>query len=151
MLINHWNEIDESPLAAYTPRRIISQNRRPSNRSAIYKFETAGKEGEEVNRIADVLSGWAIADNSFIPDPQTYHEAMPSIDHARWRKATLEEWNALLIGNTFEILAQGTDAGNYEPITIPPDIKPIGSKWVYKVKLNPDGTKRYKVRLVIKG
>ena len=76
---------------------------------------------------------------------------MSLIDHARWRKATLEEWNAPLINNTFEIFTQDTDAGNYEPITIPPDVKPIGSKWVYKAKLNPDGTKRYKVRLAIKG
>jgi hypothetical protein len=30
-------------------------------------------------------------------------------------------------------------------------VKPIGSKWVYKTKHNPDGTIRYKARLVIKG
>ena len=29
--------------------------------------------------------------------------------------------------------------------------KPIGCKWVYKTKTNPDGTLRYKARLVIKG
>ena len=29
-------------------------------------------------------------------------------------------------------------------------VKPIGSKWVYKTKHNPDGTVRYKARLVIK-
>jgi len=29
--------------------------------------------------------------------------------------------------------------------------KPIGCKWVYKTKMDPDGTLRYKARLVIKG
>jgi len=29
--------------------------------------------------------------------------------------------------------------------------KPIGCKWVYKTKTNPDGTLRYKARLVING
>ena len=35
---------------------------------------------------------------------------------------------------------------------LPSGKRPIGCKWVYKVKLNPDGTlKRYKARLVAKG
>jgi len=28
---------------------------------------------------------------------------------------------------------------------------PIGCKWIYKKKINPDGSTRYKARLVIKG
>jgi len=29
-------------------------------------------------------------------------------------------------------------------------VKPIGSKWVYKAKHNPNGSTRYKAQLVIK-
>jgi hypothetical protein len=40
----------------------------------------------------------------------------------------------------------------WEVIEHPYGCKPIGSKWVFKKKLRPDGTiERYKARLVIKG
>ena len=95
-----------------------------------------------------IAETFTITNNSFITDPQTYSEAMSSVDNLRWRNATLEEWNALLFNNTFEMF---TDTDNKTPIQIPPDIRPIGSRWVYKIKLNPDGTRRFKVRLVVKG
>ena len=40
----------------------------------------------------------------------------------------------------------------WELTPLPPGKTPIGCKWIYKVKLNPDGTvERYKTRLVAKG
>ncbi|KAL0386217.1 UNVERIFIED_CONTAM: Retrovirus-related Pol polyprotein from transposon TNT 1-94 [Sesamum radiatum] len=40
----------------------------------------------------------------------------------------------------------------WELTTIPHDKKAIGSKWVFKLKMNPDGSvKRYKAWLVVKG
>ena len=35
--------------------------------------------------------------------------------------------------------------------TIPASTQPIGCKWVFLLKTNPDGTQRFKARLVIKG
>jgi hypothetical protein len=42
--------------------------------------------------------------------------------------------------------------GTWELVDLPPLVKPIGSKWVYKVKYKADGTvERHKARLVAKG
>ena len=50
------------------------------------------------------------------------------------------ELNALETTNTWSIMP------------FPPDKKPIGCKWVYKIKRHSDGSiERYKARLVAKG
>jgi hypothetical protein len=88
-------------------------------------------------------------------DPTSYKQAMESPDHELWRKATMEEWKSLLENHTFEAAPNVTLTEDLT-LTIPDSlvpygIKPIGCKWVYKIKRNPDGTTRNKVRLVIKG
>jgi hypothetical protein len=98
---------------------------------------------------------------SLISDPTSYEEAMNGPNREQWKKATIEEWNAILENDTFEVftdhrlkpnLNEGTtEIENHTPIQVPFDIKPIGSKWVYRTKRNPDGMTRYKVRLVVKG
>jgi hypothetical protein len=74
-------------------------------------------------------------------DPQTYEEAMASPQKVLWQQAIKEESTSILRNETFAINKQT------ESIMKPP----IGSKWVFKTKRNPDGSLRYKARLVIKG
>ena len=54
-----------------------------------------------------------------------------------------EECTSIRLNNTF------TTINSREASQLP--VKPIGSKWVYKTKHNPDGAIQYKARLVIKG
>ena len=95
-------------------------------------------------------------------DTLSYQEAMTSTDSQRWKLATLEEWGAILDNGTFQDFKgqsetpgldrrQEKHSKGLQPLAAPAGMKVISSKWVYKTKINPDGTTRYKVRLVIRG
>ncbi|XP_037496042.1 uncharacterized mitochondrial protein AtMg00820-like [Jatropha curcas] len=69
--------------------------------------------------------------------PSCYSQAS---QNERWQKAMQDELQALHENHTWDILP------------CPPNVKPIGCKWVYSVKRRSDGTlDRYKARLVALG
>uniref|UniRef100_A0A2N9EIP0 Reverse transcriptase Ty1/copia-type domain-containing protein n=1 Tax=Fagus sylvatica TaxID=28930 RepID=A0A2N9EIP0_FAGSY len=70
-------------------------------------------------------------------EPKTYSQA---VRDPRWREAMSKEITAFEHNNTWTL----------EPL--PPGKKPIGCKWIYKVKYHSNGTiKRFKACLVAKG
>jgi hypothetical protein len=72
--------------------------------------------------------------------PSTIEEAYSSHDADFWKEAIKSETDSIMSNATWEVVER------------PYACKPIGSKWVFKKKLRPDGTiERYKARLVIKG
>ena len=74
---------------------------------------------------------------SSISIPTCYTQVM---EHERGQKAMEAELEALKENHTWDI------------VSCPPNVKPIGSKWVYPVKLKSDGSlDRYKARLVALG
>ena len=74
---------------------------------------------------------------SSIPTPTSFTQA--SKDPA-WRAAMNEEYTALMHNQTWTLVSP------------PKQCKPIGCKWVFRVKLKADGSlERYKARLVAKG
>ncbi|KAL0460027.1 UNVERIFIED_CONTAM: Retrovirus-related Pol polyprotein from transposon RE1 [Sesamum latifolium] len=74
---------------------------------------------------------------SIIKEPRCYMQAK---DCKEWVHAMQQEIQALEKNQTWDI------------VDLPTGKKAIGCKWVYKVKLNPDGSiERYKARLVAKG
>jgi hypothetical protein len=73
-------------------------------------------------------------------EPKSYRDAMRRLDSELWYQAMVREMEAHLENGTWEL------------VKLPPGRKAIGSKWVFKVKHNPDGTvERCKARLVAKG
>lgn len=73
-------------------------------------------------------------------DPKTYKEAVTSPDGPMWKEAIKSKVDYILQNHTWEL------------VDLPASSKILGSKWVFKKKLKPDGTiDKYKARLVIKG
>lgn len=63
-----------------------------------------------------------------------------AVKDENWRLAMRSELDALERNNTWEL------------VSLPPDKKPIGCKWVFRINYKSDGTiERYKARLVILG
>jgi len=79
----------------------------------------------------------------------TYRAALQSPQARQWKEAMRQEWQALVENHTFDIVKKGNVVQT--PITDRTEEEPIGCKWIYKRKINPDGSTRYKARLVIKG
>jgi len=72
--------------------------------------------------------------------PKTLAEAQGLPDAALWMEAVKKETESLESNKT------------WSTVECPKDRKPISSKWLFKVKENPDGTvNKYKARLVAKG
>ncbi|GMJ14768.1 hypothetical protein HRI_005146000 [Hibiscus trionum] len=73
-------------------------------------------------------------------EPSTFEEAMNNSDASQWMAAMQEEIEALHKNNTWEL------------VPLPQGRKPIGNKWVFKIKRNGDDqVERYRARLVVKG
>ncbi|GJT06832.1 retrovirus-related pol polyprotein from transposon TNT 1-94 [Tanacetum coccineum] len=73
-------------------------------------------------------------------EPSTLQEELNNPDASFWKEAMQEEIEALHKNKTWEL------------VLLPRGRKPIGNKWVYKIKRNGDDqVERYRVRLVVKG
>jgi hypothetical protein len=99
--------------------------------------------GSRVTRSQREASAEALTASEATGDPYTYAEAMESPQRDHWKRAMEEESTSILLNNTFYTL-NSRQAWQQQ-------VKPIGSKWVYKTKHNPDGSTWYKARQIIKG
>jgi len=106
-----------------------------------WKLSNAQLDNEVDDEIEDADMGYEIACSTVsMAEPLSYAEAMRHPDAEQWKQAALEELNAHSTNGTWKLIPR------------PPGNKVIGSKWVFKVKRNIDGSiERYKGRLVVKG
>ena len=75
-----------------------------------------------------------------VSEPRNVEEAMNTPEKNHWLEAMQKEMDSLKQNDVWELVA------------LPEGRKPVGSKWVFKTKLNADGKiERYKARLVAQG
>ncbi|KAE8706762.1 Retrovirus-related Pol polyprotein from transposon TNT 1-94 [Hibiscus syriacus] len=71
-------------------------------------------------------------------EPECYDEAMQVEDSVKWESSMKDEMDSLLSNQTWELAE------------LPPGKKTLHNKWIYRIKEEHDGSKRYKARLVVK-
>ncbi|WVZ16376.1 hypothetical protein V8G54_009358 [Vigna mungo] len=72
-------------------------------------------------------------------EPESYEEACQMTNASKWELAMKDEMKSLMSNQTWEL------------VELPVGKKALHNKWVYRVKEDHDGSKRYKARLVVKG
>ncbi|KAE8695627.1 Potassium transporter 10 [Hibiscus syriacus] len=72
-------------------------------------------------------------------EPECYDEAMQVEDSVKWESSMKDEMDLLMSNQTWELAE------------LPPGKKALHNKWIYRIKEEHDGSKRYKARLVVKG
>ena len=74
-----------------------------------------------------------------VEEPRSYREAMTGPQAVEWTSGCTTEMHQLRHNDTWTL------------VTAPPDTNIVGCKWVLKLKLMPDGSVKYKARLVAQG
>ena len=84
--------------------------------------------------------GFAYVAHAHSSDPLTLSQATKRPDWPKWEAAIKEELRSLEAFSTFEV------------VDLPPGKRPVGCKYVFKIKYRPDGSiDKYKVRLLAQG
>ena len=115
-------------------------------------FDTISENSHDQNKDGEIeprRSKRARTEKSFGPDfltyilegePQTYKEAVNSMEGLMWKEVIKSEIDSILLNHIWEL------------VDLPPGCKPLSSKWIFKRKQKVDGSiDKYKARFVIKG
>ena len=110
------------------------------------EHEAQPKKSSRLRKPVERLGEWLYSANSTNvcesadPDPKNLSEALQRPDRKCWIEATESEYDSLIDNNVWELTK------------LPEGRKPVGCKWVFKKKMNPDGSiQKYKARLVAQG
>jgi len=91
-------------------------------------------------RPPDYYGEWVTVVNAEMREPKTAKDALACDDKVKWREAMNKELESLKQNKVWDL------------IELPKDRKPVGSKWVFKLKTDADGNdERNKARLVAQG
>lgn len=141
---NQENNIEENQENNYEDEEIfhdaediqdVIQNQAPVHEEELRR-STRSTAGIPSKHLEDYVT-YKVSQNS---DPRTFRDAMISPDKDKWIEAMQEELNSLEENETWDL------------VDLPKFKNPVGSKWVFKRKLNEQNkVVSYKARLVAQG
>ncbi|XP_076883210.1 uncharacterized protein LOC143531908 [Bidens hawaiensis] len=127
------------------PEPVITENEGTSNTQNQDNAEPANQlrrssRSRRPTNFDDFVTYLTEADTKKLNDPISYNEAMSSDQSSEWNKAMIDELDSMRKNDVWDL------------VELPNGFKPVGCKWVFKTKLDPNGNvERYKARLVAKG
>ena len=121
----------------WTPATEQTEARRNLTKIANVNHE----ESEDDNKPMEVHFIYSTTLASDPGEPRHYKNAISSDENKLWIKAIKEE-----IGNFYK-----RDVWKKVPRSVLKGKKPLGNRWVFKKKIETDGSVRYKARVVVKG
>ncbi|KAE8723109.1 Retrovirus-related Pol polyprotein from transposon TNT 1-94 [Hibiscus syriacus] len=117
----------------YKDRSILKQFKKNHTHQELRRSSRIPKPTQ---RYSPSLHYLLLTDNG---EPECYDEAMQVEDSVKWESSMKDEMDSLMSNQTWELTE------------LPPGKKALHNKWIYRIKEEHDGSKRYKARLVVKG
>ncbi|RVW61459.1 Retrovirus-related Pol polyprotein from transposon TNT 1-94 [Vitis vinifera] len=102
----------------------------------IVEVRRSSRNTRPPQRYSPVLNYLLLTDGG---EPECYDEALQDENSSKWELAMKDEMDSLLGNQTWQLTE------------LPVGKKALHNKWVYRIKNEHDGSKRYKARLVVKG
>ncbi|RVW83913.1 Retrovirus-related Pol polyprotein from transposon TNT 1-94 [Vitis vinifera] len=102
----------------------------------IVEVRRSSRNTRPPQRYSPVLNYLLLTDGG---EPECYDEALQDENSSKWELAMKDEMDSLLGNQTWQLTK------------LPVGKKALHNKWVYRIKNEHDGSKRYKARLVVKG
>lgn len=105
-------------------------------RTPVAPIRRSSRTIREPQRYSPALNYILLTDKG---EPESYDEAVEHEESVKWELAMKDEMESLLSNQTWQLAE------------LPKGKKALHNKWVYRIKEEHDGMKRYKARLVVKG
>ncbi|RVX16420.1 Retrovirus-related Pol polyprotein from transposon TNT 1-94 [Vitis vinifera] len=130
------DELTESTVQKRGEEDKENVNSKVDLRTPVVEVRRSSRNIRPPQRYSPVLNYLLLTDGG---EPECYNEALQDENSSKWELAMKDEMDSLLGNQTWELTE------------LPIGKKALHNKWVYRIKNEHDGSKRYKARLVVKG
>ena len=130
------DELTESTVQKRVEEDKENVNSQVNRSTLVAEVRRSSKNIKPPQRYSLILNYLLLTDGS---ESECYDEALQDVNSSKWELAMKDEMDSLLGNQTWGLTE------------LPKGKKALHNKWVYRIKNEHDGSKRYKARLIVKG